>query len=72
MKPTILVLGTHHFSAKDNGDLFKPEKDNMLSKIRQEEIQDVINCLKKFQPTKVALEVVKKNEKNSMSNMFLM
>lgn len=58
IKPTILLLGTHHFSAHDNGDLFRPEKDDMLSETRQIEIEEVIGRLKDFRPTKIALEAV--------------
>lgn len=62
IKPTILVLGTHHFSGEDNGDLFRSEQENMLSQQRQDEIQEVVDCLKNFRPTKVALEVLEKSE----------
>ncbi|SHG77547.1 DUF5694 domain-containing protein [Ornithinibacillus halophilus] len=56
IKPTIFILGTDHFSGHDNGDMFQSEKQDMLSNRKQNEIKEVIACLKKFEPTKVALE----------------
>ncbi|PPA68418.1 DUF5694 domain-containing protein [Jeotgalibacillus proteolyticus] len=67
-KPTIFVLGTDHFSAEVNGDLFSTDKETILSKNRQKEMIDVVNHLKAFNPTKVALEVEKKNEKALNAN----
>jgi hypothetical protein len=46
----------------DNGDLFLTEKMDILSETRQEEIREVITCLKRFKPTKVAVEVLRENE----------
>ncbi|KGP90663.1 hypothetical protein N780_04210 [Pontibacillus chungwhensis BH030062] len=62
MKPTILLLGTDHFSNQDNGDLFSTDKVDILSNKRQNEIREIIHCLKQFEPTKVALEVLQENE----------
>ncbi|WP_188655800.1 DUF5694 domain-containing protein [Pontibacillus salipaludis] len=62
MKPTILLLGTDHFSDQGNVDLFSTGKVDILSNERQNEIREIINCLKQFEPTKVALEVLKENE----------
>jgi hypothetical protein len=57
-----VILGTDHFSNQNNGDLFMTEKVDMFSKARQNEINEVITCLKKYKPTKVALEVLQENE----------
>jgi len=38
------------------------DKEDILSKTRQNEILDVINCLREYEPTKVALEVLQENE----------
>lgn len=62
MKPTILVLGTDHFSNQNNGDMFMTETEDILTEKRQSEMTDVVNCLEKFMPTKVALEVLTENE----------
>lgn len=38
------------------------DKEDMLSKTRQNEINELLSCLKKYEPTKVALEVLQENE----------
>ncbi|WP_010649788.1 DUF5694 domain-containing protein [Oceanobacillus massiliensis] len=38
-----------------------PETVDVLTEKRQREISIVVDCLKKFRPTKVALEVLKEN-----------
>lgn len=30
-KPTIFILGTNHLNSPDNGDMFMPETDDMLT-----------------------------------------
>mgnify|MGYP007024763931 FL=1 len=62
IKPSILVIGTDHFTPQDSGDLFKTNKPDMLSTGRQKEIKEVIGCIKKFEPTKVALECLQQKE----------
>jgi hypothetical protein len=62
MKPSIFILGIEHFSDQYNGDLFMTDKEDMLSKIRQNEIYELVTCLKKYEPTKIALEVLQENE----------
>ncbi|GIN88897.1 hypothetical protein J6TS2_52830 [Heyndrickxia sporothermodurans] len=57
-KPSILVLGTAHFSNPDNGDLFKIKTDDIFSEQKQLEITGVVDSLRKFEPTKVALEIL--------------
>lgn len=47
-------------------DMIEVEKDSMLSIQRQKEIEEVLGYLKKFEPTKIALEVEKK--KNGLIN----
>ena len=56
-KPTILVLGTDHFSNQNNGDMFMTQTEGILTNRRQKEMSDVVDCLKRFRPTRVALEV---------------
>ncbi|HAQ65573.1 MAG TPA: hypothetical protein DCR43_06955 [Bacteroidales bacterium] len=54
----VTILGTFHFSYP-NLDRIKTEKDkqvDMLSPQRQEEIQELIEKLKKFKPTIIAVE----------------
>jgi len=54
-KVPVLILGTYHF-ANPNLDYVKTDVDDHLSEKRQKEIQDVVDRLAKFKPTKVALE----------------
>lgn len=58
-KPSILVLGTAHLSnPDDNGDLVKINTGDIFSEKRQIEIKGVVDSLRKFEPTKVALEIL--------------
>ena len=52
----ILLVGTFHF--EDAGlDTYKPEhKIDVRAKERQREIEEVVECLARFRPTKVAVE----------------
>lgn len=46
-----------------NLDLYNTESNNILSERKQSETKDVINKLKQFKPTKIALEVANEEEK---------
>jgi len=59
-KPKLLILGTFHMG--QTTDLFQTEVDDLLSVKRQQEIREVVECLKKFHPTKLAVEVEKKQQ----------
>ncbi|MCG7345864.1 DUF5694 domain-containing protein [Sporosarcina sp. ACRSL] len=63
-KPKIMVMGTFHMGS--TSDMIEIEKDSMLSPQRQKEIEEVVDRLKDFKPTKIALEVEKK--KNDLIN----
>jgi Family of unknown function (DUF5694) len=54
-KPQVLVLGIFHF---DNPglELANIKIDDVLANKRQKEITEIINLLKKFKPTKIAIE----------------
>src|SRR3989449_3614950 len=60
-KPTVparaevLVLGVYHMSNPGH-DIFNMQADDVLAPKRQAEITQVMAVLKKFQPTKIALE----------------
>ncbi len=73
-KPSILVLGTTHLSNPDNGDLFKIETADILGEQKQLEIKEVVDLLKRFGPTKVALEVLPEDSEsiNQTYNDFLL
>lgn len=60
IKPKILVVGTFHMG--NSPDMIQSGFENSLSAQRQPEIADVIVKLKKFQPNKIAVEVVKDKE----------
>jgi hypothetical protein len=51
----VLVLGTYHMP-NPGRDLHNMQADNVLSPKRQQEIAQLIEVLKKFQPTKIAIE----------------
>ena len=51
----VLVLGVYHM-ANPGHDVFNMEADDVLSRKRQAEIAQVIAVLKRFHPTKIAVE----------------
>ena len=56
-RPTILLLGTGHWS-NPGRDYHSPEYDDMLAPRRQREIESCLEQLARFQPTKVAIETM--------------
>lgn len=54
-RPEILVLGSYHM-ANPGQDVFNMHADSVLSPKRQQEIVQLIEVLKKFHPTKIAVE----------------
>lgn len=54
-RPEVLVLGTFHM-ANPGRDIHNMQADDMLSPRRQKEIGALIETLKRFRPTKVAVE----------------
>ncbi|PWT83247.1 MAG: hypothetical protein C5B44_00860, partial [Acidobacteria bacterium] len=51
----VLVLGTYHM-ANPGHDIFNMQADDVLKPKRQAEIAQLIEVLKTFQPTKIAIE----------------
>jgi hypothetical protein len=51
----VLVLGVYHM-ANPGRDIFNMQADDVLAPKRQAEIAQLIEVLKKFQPTKIAIE----------------
>lgn len=51
----VLVLGTYHM-ANPGRDVFNTEADDVLAPERQAEIAQLVEVLKRFRPTKVAVE----------------
>jgi hypothetical protein len=54
-RPEILVLGTYHM-ANPGHDIHNMQADDVSSPKRQQEIAQVIEVLKRFHPTKIAVE----------------
>ena len=54
-RPEVLVLGVYHM-ANPGQDLFNMKADDVLAPKRQQEIAQLIEVLKRFNPTKVAIE----------------
>ncbi|MGO8986943.1 MAG: DUF5694 domain-containing protein [Terriglobales bacterium] len=54
-RPEILVLGTYHMS-NPGRDVYNMQADDVLSPKRQQEMAQLIEVLKKFHPTKIAIE----------------
>ena len=54
-RPEILVLGTYHM-ANPGHDVHNMQADDVLAPKRQQEIAQLIAVLKKFNPTKIAIE----------------
>jgi hypothetical protein len=54
-KPEILILGTYHM-ANPGRDIFNMQADDVLAPKRQQEIAQLMDVLKKFRPTKIAIE----------------
>jgi hypothetical protein len=55
LKPSILILGTVHFGGSTS-DLFSPSVPDILTEKRQRELAGMLAALKRFQPTKIAIE----------------
>ena len=55
MKPTIMILGSTHL-ANPGMDSFNTEMDDVLAPKRQCEIGQLVEQLKEFKPTKIAIE----------------
>ncbi|WP_373893195.1 hypothetical protein [Virgibacillus sp. CBA3643] len=67
-KPTVFVLGTDHLDNPNNGDMFMSQTEDIHNEKRQSEIRHVVDCLKKFSPTKIALEVLTKDQSKLNEN----
>jgi hypothetical protein len=54
-KPKVMILGMFHF-ANPGLDYTKAERDSILSNTRQKEVRELIDRVKAFKPTKIAIE----------------
>ncbi|QTN01401.1 hypothetical protein ERJ70_05625 [Sediminibacillus dalangtanensis] len=62
-----MVFGTFHM--RYTPDLFRYQMDGTLTEQNKQDIKKVVDCLKEFQPTKIALEVEKKHH-NTLNHDF--
>jgi len=60
-KSKVLLVGTFHMNQMSE-DMHNSEVDDILSERRQQEIREVVDKLKGFNPTKVALEIVTEDD----------
>lgn len=59
-KQKILLLGVFHF-ANPGKDVYKPKYEvNIFSKRRQKQVKKILHLLKKYHPTKIAVEINRK------------
>ena len=54
-KPTVLFLATYHMS-NPGRDVLNVASDDVLTEKRQKEIREFVKLLKRFEPTKIAVE----------------
>ena len=54
-KPTVMILGSAHL-ANPGMDVFNTKMDDVLAPKRQSEIAELVELLKAFKPTKIAIE----------------
>ena len=54
-RPEILVLGTYHMG-NPGRDIHNMQADDVLAQKRQQEIEQLVEVLRRFHPTKVAIE----------------
>jgi hypothetical protein len=54
-KPTVMILGSTHL-ANDGLDVYNTKMDDVRAPKRQREIEQLVEQLKEFKPTKIALE----------------
>ncbi|MFP7255034.1 DUF5694 domain-containing protein [Terribacillus goriensis] len=56
VKPSVLILGTFHMGERGKRDIYKQDTRDMKAKKQQDEIEEVVECIKLFNPTKIAVE----------------
>lgn len=66
-KPTIMILGSGHF-ANPGLDAYNYRMDDVLAPKRQREIEQLVEALKPFRPTKVALEIDERFDAEAQEN----
>ena len=65
-KPVVMILGSYHMG-NPGRDLNNVKADDVRAERRQKEIADFLAVLKKFKPTKIAVEAVPQNTETSQA-----
>lgn len=65
-KPVVMILGSYHMG-NPGRDLNNVKADDVRTERRQKEIADFLAVLKKFKPTRIAIEAVPQNTQMSES-----
>jgi hypothetical protein len=56
-KHKVMILGSPHFDLGNNASDWKPKTElDMLSSVKQKEIEQVVQLVQKFKPTKICIE----------------
>lgn len=61
---TVLLIGSIHFDRPDNGDLLHVQGMSILTPDRQKQIEDVLNVLSDFRPTKIMIETRSEHQRD--------
>ena len=69
-RPEVLVLGVYHM-ANPGHDIFNMAADDVLAPKRQQEIAEVAAVLKRFNPTKIAIEADSQKRLNDRYQQYL-
>jgi len=64
IQPVVMVLGSYHMG-NPGRDVNNIKADDVLAEKRQKEIADFVALIKKFKPTKIAIEAEPQNTKTS-------
>jgi uncharacterized protein with PIN domain len=69
-KPQVLVVGTFHFNypGLDAHKVSEENKMDILNEKRQKEVRELVNYIKKFKPTKIAVEIPITSTYNKKNN----
>lgn len=65
-KVKVMILGVYHFN-NNPGHLLNVETEDVLTEKKQEEINEVIDKLSRFNPTKILVEGRKDKDEEFMS-----
>lgn len=65
----LLIVGTTHLNMPNNGDVLMPETSDILSPIRQQELDAFVARCSCFQPTSICLEVAT-TEQQSLNQRY--